>query len=771
MKPWTMFLAKMATIMTLFAAGCADTQPLSESEVMVRNLNYKLESYAISIEGPQVVFEGQEVHLQIIGGQADIESVRWYMDGADLGTGGEVRFTAGITDRHVITIAVTPTIDPSTVIETQYYVSVIGYQDGLSCIQDFKVVTPLFAFEDEAVEASLYIPECMQGKVSGAKWGRQDVGAVTSILTEYTYPLLEAGEYRLVADIYSLDTRYPWFQIIRPVTIVTRPVEEPSPHQCEAQGLERLVSSETIETEVACGQGGLRQQTQVIRTVERCVMQNELGLRWVLQAPETQVTEVGECLGQYCQVLIGEETSILQDGESKLGLVIGSEVKPLTCAFGEEGYHQTFEQVADYRCVNGTLESLNIRPGDLVSEQLCPVYTWAPTEDWTTCSENCGGSQALVYECRDQYLQNASGERCIAETYPVTERLCDLNPEAAAFIDTQTFDEEAGSSGSCPVGQIGTIIKTRSVTESKHHACVDHQVQVIETVREEGAWNEQNLCRDYVAYRCSHDSLSIKQAQGRYQWMLKCQDTHPEIKRFMAEHHDFGVVDKKGRSFDTKRPLYATFMQMKSGREVVWKAPTSINAACDVPTSAYISAVCVSSCATPDQNILVKTAANQNPEFMRFDQAYHLNVPFVMTLKSRVLHAKKNLSHSKVDQWVTEMIDTEHEIVNIQLQSGGELRLTPNHPMVMSDGTLKLVGDLKTGDKLVRSSGKSDPIVKLETENYYGKVYNVFTQSAAPQHNVVIINDYMSGSAMFQNEAANMINRRIFRTKLIKGVK
>ena len=50
---------------------------------------------------------------------------------------------------------------------------------------------------------------------------------------------------------------------------------------------------------------------------------------------------------------------------------------------------------------------------------------------------------------------------------------------------------------------------------------------------EYGPWITENYCRQYVAYRCSQDSLSNSAAEGRFRWMKKCRDQVPVIKEFM----------------------------------------------------------------------------------------------------------------------------------------------------------------------------------------------------------------------------------------------
>ena len=125
---------------------------------------------------------------------------------------------------------------------------------------------------------------------------------------------------------------------------------------------------------------------------------------------------------------------------------------------------------------------------------------------------------------------------------------------------------------------------------------------------------------------------------------------------------------------------------------------------------------------------------------------------------------------TKVQQWVTELIDTNQEIIDFKMKSGRSLRLTPNHPVVAADGSLKLAADFEVGESLVELGGKLDEIVSAERINYFGKVYNLFVQSAEIHKNIVITNGYLNGTAYFQNQGAENMNRKIFKNNLTAGI-
>jgi len=729
----------------------------------------KLHYYQPEIRGPQIVFEGETIELKLINRPNEALSLKWKVDGrpyaSDIDT---IQFDAGMVDYHRFDLELH--FDGDEVLTTPYFVTVIGYQDGLSCLKDLKIQSQTVFFDDESVVANLVIPSCLESRVSGARWSVQNGSEISSISKIYDFGKLNEGQYILNADVFGSNQRDLLFKLRFVVTVLERPKSEEHVDLCSIEGQTQIVSELEDVTEIPCGLNGKKTQIRKIIKKNRCERTIKGNLDWVTQPQEIDVISESECRGQSCVFNMGEASEILADGQIKFGVVTGHVVTPLECQHQEQGYYKKFNKLSDFQCDNGAIKLLQRYQSDVVEERSCPQYRWVALDTWTECSENCGGTQTREYSCMDQYQNISDGNRC-GLNLERESRLCDRDPLAAAYEVKTEREEHANSSQKCSANQIGAIIRKRTVTLTERYACINHGVTKVNESVTYSDWVTESFCRDYVASRCSHDSLSIQQAKGRYQWMIKCQNELPKVKHFIDQHHEFGIRDKNGRSFDTKRPLYASFMQIKKGKEVVWRAPVNPGSPCQMPETAYVAAVCVSSCATPDQYILVKEHANLLPKFLRFDEAYTQKIPFVMTLNTNVLNSRNNITHSRVDQWVTEVVDTVHDIRVIKLKSGGQLKLTPNHPMVIPDGSLKLVQDLKVGDKLVQRNGQPDVITEIRDTKYFGKVYNIFTQSSSPQHNIVFINDYMSGSAMFQNEAANLINRRILRSKLINGVK
>ena len=245
-----------------------------------------------------------------------------------------------------------------------------------------------------------------------------------------------------------------------------------------------------------------------------------------------------------------------------------------------------------------------------------------------------------------------------------------------------------------------------------------------------------------MAYRCSQDSLDNAHAVERYKWMLKCESTVPVIKEFLD---NFSSVKGSNKyTIDAKaRVLYPTFMIHSDGKEKVWIAPTSSQASCVVPANIFVAAVCVSSCATPEQQILVEANAQlKKMKYTSFIDALTEKTAKVGTLTTESNINTKTVRATEVDQWVTEMIDTEHDILEFHMKSGRSIRLTPNHPIVAQDGSVHVAETFKVGDHLDQLGGVLDPITSINGTKYFGKVYNLFVKSADPLHTIVVTNGY-----------------------------
>ncbi len=778
----------------------------------------------IKLVGPQAGFTFNPLEFTVVVPEgSQVLGVLWnFGEGtADDAGGKTVSHSFFSEGEYLVTAKVTD--GEGTVTTVQLRVTIMSMLDGVNCLSDLRVSGADEAKVDVATNMYVFIPQCLTNHIGSVRWNFGDGTTGNAQNVNHTYT--SVGTYAVTATLYLVDSQEPWVvldhkvNVTKDLEVEPEPEEPEVPGKCKVSGDTRSTQGDLYSEEVACGIDGKKTVTYRDTVIEECKLVIE-ELNWVETSRTKEITHEGSCQGQSCKLPDG---SLLLDGMSKVfysssapagtcqsvsenrtcsnGVLSGSathtqltcnngcgdfgphgtvktevvtgEVQvPLACRFQEEGFVDIFNQVSDQICKDGQVINTNTHQGSLKVAGSCPVYSYTPSETWTACSDNCGGQQTRIFQCVDDKGVKVDDIRCADKTAPSESRLCDANPEAVRRQEVSSAFEEASGSISCPANQIGVIVNTREVVTTKVFACIQHAVQLESETAVPGAWVEEKYCRDYVPQRCSQDSISNSQAEGRYLWMVKCQDKLPVVKEFLANFTD--LTAKIGKTEiqvgGSGRHLYPTFMDRAYSPEKPWIAPKTENAACTMPSTAYVAAVCVSSCATPEQQLIVEDVINKKMKYVPFIEALTQKIAHVGTLKNADSISSKAIAKAKVEQWVTEMLDTEHDILVFKMKSGKELRLTKNHPVLTKDGMMKEAKEFVVGEELVQLGGALDPIKSIKEIRHFGKVYNVFVQSSEPQKNIVITNGYLNGTAYFQNEGAQDMNRQLFRRNLTEGV-
>ncbi|WP_164011240.1 cell surface protein [Pyxidicoccus trucidator] len=167
----------------------------------------------------------------------------------------------------------------------------------------------------------------------------------------------------------------------------------------------------------------------------------------------------------------------------------------------------------------------------------------------------------------------------------------------------------------------------------------------------------------------------------------------------------------------------------------------------------YVVAYCESGCYAPDQRLLfsdgeatVQEAAREGREDL-------------MTLGPDATLDDLKLQRNTVSSYTTDARDSEHVLYEVSTETGGLLRVTNEHPVVTSEGRLVKAETLVAGDELLRVDGTPERIVEVRKTTHYGKVFNVRPVSRDAVSNVLVAQGYLVGSARFQNEDVEHINR------------
>jgi len=174
----------------------------------------------------------------------------------------------------------------------------------------------------------------------------------------------------------------------------------------------------------------------------------------------------------------------------------------------------------------------------------------------------------------------------------------------------------------------------------------------------------------------------------------------------------------------------------------------------------YVIAYCESSCYTPDQRVLFK-GGEQN-----ILDAVKQGREDIVTLGPDATLDNLQLTEGKVYSYTSETRDSEHIIYHVRTVTGGELKVTNEHPVVTSEGRLVQAQTLQAGDELLRQDGTPDAIVSVEKSTHFGKVYNLKPEARDQVSNILVAQGYLVGSARFQNDDIGYMNRVL----LFRGV-
>ncbi len=783
---------------------------------------------AVLLLGPQVGVEFNSYDFSLLSPSGTtLKSASWnFGDGSPIENSTTTVSHSFSVGSHPILVEVIDQDNKSQILN--HTITILPLTSGVDCSSDefgaLQITGPTQVPVGTSFNYSLNQPACLQNTIAKVSWNFGDsANTVSTVEAQHTYTV--SGDYTISLSIWlGSQQQSPDFTITRQVNVVGSmtttpgPVTPVDPNSCLTVGDLRTVDGLLSNKDITCGLNGTRNNSYRDQITQICKASQtgSSALTWVEQSRTQILVTEGACQNQSCdletnlghQVMANGETRQLYStnlpvnscasvqesrtcnngvisgsvtskyvscqngcgdfgvsGTVKVGVVIGQIKAPVACAFNEVGVTDTLNQLSDKTCQDGQIISSNTRSGDVTSKGLCPVYHWQGTDTYTSCSADCGGVQNRHFECRNDQGVLSDTNRC-TEKAPVEQRVCDGNLEAVRKTTSTTVSEEASSSNICPKNQIGVIVKDRSVTTSVTVACIDHKIQQESVTETATPWITNSYCRDYVAMRCSHDSLSNSEAAGRYKWMMKCQDEVPAIKEFLTKFDDVKV---SGRDLnDSTRHLYPTFLNSVTNK--YWIAPKIESGSCEVPTTVYVAAVCVSSCATPEQEIIAQVQNEKELRPISFIEALTKKLARVGTLQTNSTIKSTALEKTAVDQWVTELLDTTQPILTFRMKSGGQLKVTLNHPLLAENGSMKTASDFKVNESLTLLGGRHDQIISIDQSDYYGKVYNVFVKSNDLKKNVVVINNYLSGTAFYQNDGAKDMNRQLFRNNLTRGV-
>lgn len=106
-------------------------------------------------------------------------------------------------------------------------------------------------------------------------------------------------------------------------------------------------------------------------------------------------------------------------------------------------------------------------------------------------------------------------------------------------------------------------------------------------------------------------------------------------------------------------------------------------------------------------------------------------------------------------------------VMTLSTASGSRVRVTPDHPVVLSDGRIQEAMVLTLGDALLKATGEADAITHIELKLSHEPVFNlmpVAEDSATPLkpiEHIVVAEGFLMGSSYFQDQGQVLLGSPI----------
>lgn len=275
------------------------------------------------------------------------------------------------------------------------------------------------------------------------------------------------------------------------------------------------------------------------------------------------------------------------------------------------------------------------------------------------------------------------------------------------------------------------------------------------------------ITRNKMRARCNEDLLSTKEkAEQRIRWFARCfvddireeswGNSDGEIRENWINQQLYkGSNPSLGYLPKVYFPVFVTTDGNKT-----WNAPIDKNASCDVPGGYAALIACEDGCYTGGMRVLFQDG------YIPIAEAKYENLDRIVTLSKYSNLDNIDYTTTEVESYLFDLEKKEQTIIILKMSSGGYLEITPNHPVLTSDGIMREVADLTTNNSLIREDGSFDKIISISKKKIFDKVYNVYPKTKEKLENIVVAEGYLNGSAWYQNEAKRLLNRKMLRSNM-----
>lgn len=262
--------------------------------------------------------------------------------------------------------------------------------------------------------------------------------------------------------------------------------------------------------------------------------------------------------------------------------------------------------------------------------------------------------------------------------------------------------------------------------------------------------------------RCSSwgDNLTQPQATQRWKWAFKCDGVN---KRQLWTYREYTAPNGSKRP---AYPIYGVFTDDFTAdptNPLGWFPPKSESADCYIPEGYTIIGFCAGGCYTADQMILLNGSQKSIKSMLE------QNSTKVMTLDEDSNLSSLKMKDGQVSSYMKSIVSGVHPIIKIKTDSGKDLEVTLEHPLVTTTGDYIAAQDLEVGTKLLNEFGEEEIVTELERKDVEGKVYNLRTKGNQETDRVIVAGGLLNGDLTVQQRKANKANQVLLRKKMVRG--
>jgi hypothetical protein len=192
----------------------------------------------------------------------------------------------------------------------------------------------------------------------------------------------------------------------------------------------------------------------------------------------------------------------------------------------------------------------------------------------------------------------------------------------------------------------------------------------------------------------------------------------------------------------------------------VWRPATAVTSATPYttkPPQVFMDGICMAGCYTPDQAVLFDNGA------VPIEKAMASSLTGLTTLAPDATVDAISFITNTVGMYLADKVPAEQDILTFRTESGGEIKVTLEHPLVSENGTVRAARYFQAGETLLREDGSLDVIREIKQNKQLVKAYNLQPITTDKVSNILVAQGFLSGSLRYQHEWVEDVNREILR--------